>query len=83
MEAPCAHFPACGGCKLQNLEYSAQLAAKQGQVAELMARVGQLGPSGEGGEKGYMRPILGCAQQYGYRNKVRGDGGNPESELEP
>lgn len=28
-EPRCAHFGPCGGCSLQGLEYSAQLAAKQ------------------------------------------------------
>ncbi|CAI5960269.1 unnamed protein product, partial [Closterium sp. NIES-65] len=35
----CQHFGHCGGCRLQNLEYEAQLRIKQQQVAELMVRM--------------------------------------------
>src|SRR5579862_3957086 len=31
VEAPCRHFPACGGCRFQDLEYGAQLAQKESQ----------------------------------------------------
>eukprot|EP00271_Cylindrocystis_brebissonii_P006680 TRINITY_DN19443_c0_g1_i1.p1 TRINITY_DN19443_c0_g1~~TRINITY_DN19443_c0_g1_i1.p1 ORF type:complete len:837 (+),score=124.81 TRINITY_DN19443_c0_g1_i1:182-2512(+) len=69
---PCEHFPDCGGCKLQNLAYSAQLAAKQAQVADIMDRVGRFGLSGPSGPLGrdYLLPIIGCEQEYHYRNKM-------------
>src|SRR5438034_8062804 len=28
VDAPCAHYPACGGCRLQDLAYDAQASAK-------------------------------------------------------
>src|SRR5919108_4517245 len=31
VDAPCAHFPACGGCRFQDLAYQAQALAKQEQ----------------------------------------------------
>src|SRR3954462_422344 len=34
VEAPCAHYPACGGCRFQDLDYEAQVAAKESQVRE-------------------------------------------------
>jgi 23S rRNA (uracil1939-C5)-methyltransferase len=42
VEAPCAHYPACGGCRFQDLAYEAQLEAKASQVAEALRRIGDL-----------------------------------------
>jgi 23S rRNA (uracil1939-C5)-methyltransferase len=42
VEAPCAHYPACGGCRFQDLAYEAQLEAKSAQVADALARIGKL-----------------------------------------
>src|SRR2546428_9571457 len=39
VEAPCAHFPACGGCHFQDLAYDAQLAQKQAQVRDALQRL--------------------------------------------
>ena len=49
----------CGGCQLQNMEYSRQLAFKQGLVQRLL---GAYGP---------VQPILGMEDPYHYRNKVQ------------
>src|ERR687884_756163 len=40
VEAPCDHYPACGGCRFQDLAYEAQIAAKQEQVLDAFARIG-------------------------------------------
>src|ERR671925_542767 len=32
VDAPCAYYPACGGCRFQDLAYDAQLEQKQHQV---------------------------------------------------
>ena len=37
VEAPCEHYPACGGCRFQDLAYEAQVAAKEEQVARRAA----------------------------------------------
>src|SRR5438034_9812573 len=40
VEAPCAHYPACGGCRFQDLRYEAQAVAKQDQVLDALRRIG-------------------------------------------
>src|SRR5687768_12116536 len=40
VEAPCAHYPACGGCRFQDLAYEAQVRAKEDQVADALRRIG-------------------------------------------
>ena len=40
VEASCAHYPACGGCRFQDLAYEAQLDAKAQQVADALSRIG-------------------------------------------
>src|SRR3989442_11265547 len=40
VEAPCRHFPACGGCRFQDLAYPAQAAAQEAQVLEALRRIG-------------------------------------------
>src|SRR5262245_53616791 len=62
-EAPCPYFGRCGGCRLQHVTYPAQLGFKAKQVADVLERVGGL--------TGYeLRPIIGAAETYGYRNKM-------------
>src|SRR5688572_32018183 len=36
VEAPCEHYPACGGCRFQDLAYEAQLEAKAAQVGDAL-----------------------------------------------
>jgi len=59
----CSYFGTCGGCKWQNLDYASQLEFKQNQVTQAMKRLAKI-------EVGEMLPILGCAEQYFYRNKL-------------
>jgi 23S rRNA (uracil1939-C5)-methyltransferase len=63
VEAPCAHYPACGGCRFQDLAYEAQTAAKQAQVADALRRIGGLGEPP-------LEPILPAEEVFGYRNKL-------------
>src|SRR5438128_7530588 len=74
VEAPCPYFGRCGGCRLQHLAYSAQLASKAKQVADCLERLGGLGSFA-------IRPIVPAPEVYGYRNKaeftVAGTAGEP------
>src|SRR5215831_9364269 len=63
VEAPCAYFGRCGGCRLQHVSYPAQLAFKAKQVADVLERLGDV----TGFE---LRPIIGAPDIYGYRNKM-------------
>jgi 23S rRNA (uracil1939-C5)-methyltransferase len=63
VEAPCTHYPACGGCRFQDLAYEAQTAAKQAQVADALARIGRL----DGFE---LEPIVPAGSVFHYRNKL-------------
>jgi 23S rRNA (uracil1939-C5)-methyltransferase len=63
VDAPCVHYPACGGCRFQDLAYEAQLEAKAGQVADSLARIGGL----SGFEQ---EPALGARSIFHYRNKL-------------
>src|SRR3989337_714821 len=40
VEAPCSHYPACGGCRFQDLDYAVQAAAKEDQVRDALKRIG-------------------------------------------
>ena len=38
VDAPCAHYPACGGCRFQDLAYEAQVQAKHAWVEDSLRR---------------------------------------------
>src|SRR5213080_3951776 len=40
VDAPCAHYPACGGCRFQDLAYESQLAQKHAWVDDSLRRLG-------------------------------------------
>ncbi len=63
VEAPCAHYPACGGCRFQDLAYEAQLEAKAGQVADALARIGRVADF-------ELEPAVPAESVFHYRNKL-------------
>jgi 23S rRNA (uracil1939-C5)-methyltransferase len=63
VDAPCAHYPACGGCRFQDLAYDVQLEAKQEQVREALRRIGGVADPP-------VEPIVPAESQFFYRNKL-------------
>src|SRR6266536_2047449 len=63
VDAPCAHYPACGGCRFQDLGYEAQVAAKEEQVADALRRIGGIAEPP-------LEPILPADEIFHYRNKL-------------
>jgi 23S rRNA (uracil1939-C5)-methyltransferase len=63
VEAPCRHFGICGGCRFQDLAYEKQVAAKEQQVRDALARIGRLAEPP-------VDPIVPSASLYHYRNKL-------------
>ncbi len=63
VEAPCAHYPACGGCRFQDLAYEAQVATKEQWVRDSLQRLAGLAELP-------LDPIVPAASQFGYRNKM-------------
>ena len=63
VDAPCAHYPACGGCRFQDLAYDAQSAAKEAQVADALRRIGAIAEPP-------LEPILPAEDVFHYRNKL-------------
>jgi 23S rRNA (uracil1939-C5)-methyltransferase len=61
--APCSHYPACGGCRFQDLAYDAQLEAKQEQVRDALRRIGGIAEPP-------LEPILPAESEFFYRNKL-------------
>lgn len=63
VDAFCAYFGVCGGCKWQFLPYEKQLFYKQKQVADQLKRLGKI-------ELPEISPILGSEKNTFYRNKL-------------
>jgi 23S rRNA (uracil1939-C5)-methyltransferase len=63
VEAPCAHYPACGGCRFQDLAYDAQVEAKTRQVGDALARIGKV----SGFE---LEAAIPAESVFHYRNKL-------------
>ncbi len=59
----CAYFGACGGCKWQHVEYTAQLEAKRQSVADALAHLG-------GFRDVLVPPTIAADPIYYYRNKM-------------
>lgn len=60
----CAHFGVCGGCALQHLEATAQLALKQQSLQETLQRIGRVTP------QSWLAPIV-ANSNWNYRRRAR------------
>src|SRR5213595_3660294 len=63
VDAPCAHYPACGGCRFQDLAYEVQLEQKQRQVADSLRRLGGI-------DEPPLEEIVPAESIFHYRNKL-------------
>jgi 23S rRNA (uracil1939-C5)-methyltransferase len=63
IDAVCAHFGVCGGCKWQSMSYDWQLFYKQKQVTDALTRLAKI-------ELPEIQKILPSAKTYHYRNKL-------------
>ena len=63
VDAPCAHYPACGGCRFQDLAYEAQLAQKADWVRDSLVRIGEI-------TEPPLEEIIGAEDVFHYRNKL-------------
>ena len=59
----CAYFGTCGGCAMQHVEHSAQVAAKQRVLEDNLERIGKVTP------ESILPPIQG--PWWGYRHRAR------------
>lgn len=63
IEPKCEHFGLCGGCKWQFMDYKHQLKYKQKEVVDSLTRIGGI-------DIPEVSNILGCNQEFYYRNKM-------------
>jgi 23S rRNA (uracil1939-C5)-methyltransferase len=68
----CRHFPECGGCTWQHVDYKAQIQMKESIVADLVEHIGGIR------RKGLLRPIIGMEDPWFYRNKMEFSFKGPE-----
>lgn len=63
VEPKCKHFGMCGGCAMQHLDFSAQVAAKQRVLEDNLWHIAKIKP------ESMLPPIYGPA--WGYRHRAR------------
>src|SRR5438874_7412506 len=63
VDAPCAHYPACGGCRFQDLAYEVQVEQKQRQVVDSLERLGGIAEPP-------LEEIVPAESVFHYRNKL-------------
>jgi len=64
VQPECEYFGRCGGCALQHLEHSAQVAFKQQVVAETLKRIGRVEP------REWLPPVVSAPWHYRRRARL-------------
>lgn len=64
IDPPCALAGVCGGCAMQGIQYSTQLALKKKMVADKLVRLGGITDP-------VVRDTVGMAHPFAYRNKAQ------------
>lgn len=64
VKPPCAHYEVCGGCSMQHLEPSAQVAVKQRALEDSLWHIGKVRA------QTVMRPLYGPTWGYRYRARL-------------
>ena len=82
VEAPCAHYPACGGCRFQDLAYEAQLAAKQAWVVDSLSRIAGIADPPVRADRRRRGASSATATRWSTRSAV-GPRGRPSASIEP
>lgn len=82
---PCDIYDQCGGCQLQHMDYTAQLAWKRQLVVDNLQRIGKLQVAGaeenSSADGIIVRPTLGMDEPWRYRNKAQVPIGDTEGGL--
>lgn len=63
VKAKCRHFAKCGGCDLQDVDYSKQMEIKTNIVKNALERIGKI-------QNADVKPCIGMENPWNYRNKV-------------
>ena len=63
VDSLCGHFPICGGCSTQNLDYKEQVNQKKKQVEDLYIRQAGI-------DDFTVNKVIAADKQYNYRNKM-------------
>ena len=63
VDSLCRHFPVCGGCSTQNLNYKEQVNQKKKQVEDLYIRQAGI-------DDFTVNKVIAADKQYNYRNKM-------------
>ena len=64
IEPPCDAFGTCGGCRLQHVDYAAQLELKTQKVRNVIERIAKLDPA-------IVKSAAGPSDPWYYRNKMQ------------